>query len=319
MDHQVTFINGLPDPRTTDGSRALVTQNPAAIWVNADGRRFVNEAASSKDVEAAVFEQDSATHWLVFDERGKKSFGIRDAPWLNPGTVNEEILLNPALTKNANSIEKLAIAAGLPVQALITTVTRFNAQIESGEDRDFQRFGSGTDSKIPAPIAQAPFYAIQLFPTTRKSMGGPAIDLNGHALDTEGQSIPGLYAAGELTGVAGINGSHGGSGTFLGPSLLTGRIAGRTAAADLGLDMPSQAINAPAGETPSTVVPIGRDVLQAMIDTRRPGYWHFEVSHALVLERAYECSRCHDADSTMTPAISAAQMLARLDTCTTCH
>ncbi len=319
MDHQVTFINGLPDPRTTDGSRALVTQNPAAIWVNADGRRFVNEAASSKVVEAAVFEQDSATHWLVFDERGKKSFGIRDAPWLSPGTVNEEILLNPALTKSANSIEKLAIAAGLPVQALITTVTRFNAQIESGEDRDFQRFGSGTDSKIPAPIGQAPFYAIQLFPTTRKSMGGPAIDLNGHALDTEGQSIPGLYAAGELTGVAGINGSHGGSGTFLGPSLLTGRIAGRTAAADLGLDMPSQAINAPAGETPSTVVPIGRDVLQAMIDTQRPGYWHFEVSHALVLERAYECSRCHDGDSTMTPAISAAQMLARLDTCTTCH
>jgi succinate dehydrogenase/fumarate reductase flavoprotein subunit len=319
MDHQVTFINGLPDPRTTDGSRALVTQNPAAIWVNADGRRFVNEAASSKVVEAAVFEQDSATHWLVFDERGKKSFGIRDAPWLSPGTVNEEILLNPALTKSANSIEKLAIAAGLPVQALITTVTRFNAQIESGEDRDFQRFGSGTDSKIPAPIGQAPFYAIQLFPTTRKSMGGPAIDLNGHALDTEGQSIPGLYAAGELTGVAGINGSHGGSGTFLGPSLLTGRIAGRTAAADLGLDMPSQAINAPAGETPSTVVPIGRDVLQAMIDTQRPGYWHFEVSHALVLERAYECSRCHDTNSTMTPAISAAQMLARLDTCTTCH
>jgi succinate dehydrogenase/fumarate reductase flavoprotein subunit len=319
MDHQVTFINGLPDPRTTDGSRALVTQNPAAIWVNADGRRFVNEAASSKVVEAAVFEQDSATHWLVFDERGKKSFGIRDAPWLSPGTVNEEILLNPALTKSANIIEKLAIAAGLPVQALITTVTRFNAQIESGKDRDFQRFGSGTDSKIPAPIGQAPFYAIQLFPTTRKSMGGPAIDLNGHALDTEGQSIPGLYAAGELTGVAGINGSHGGSGTFLGPSLLTGRIAGRTAAADLGLDMPSQAINAHAGETPSTVVPIGRDVLQAMIDTQRPGYWHFEVSHALVLERAYECSRCHDGDSTMTPAISAAQMLARLDTCTTCH
>ncbi len=319
MDHQVTFINGLPDPRTTDGSRALVTQNPAAIWVNADGRRFVNEAASSKVVEAAVFEQDSATHWLVFDERGKKSFGIRDAPWLNPGTVNEEILLNPALTKSANSIEKLAIAAGLPVQALITTVTRFNAQIESGEDRDFQRFGSGTDAKIPAPIVQAPFYAIQLFPTTRKSMGGPAIDLDGRVLNSGGQVIPGLYAAGELTGVAGINGSHGGSGTFLGPSLLTGRIAGRTAAADLGLDMPSQAINAPAGETPSTVVPIGLDVLQAMIDTRRPGYWHFEVSHALVLERAYECSRCHDADSTMTPAISAAQMLARLDTCTTCH
>ncbi len=319
MDHQVTFINGLPDPRTSDGSRALVTQNPAAIWVNADGRRFVNEAASSKVVEAALFEQDLATHWLIFDERGKKSFGVRDAPWLNPGTVNEEILLNPALTQSANSIEELAIAAGLPAQALVTAVTRFNAQIESGEDRDFQRFGPGTDAEIPAPIGQAPFYAMQLFPTTRKSMGGPAIDLDGRVLNTEGRLIPGLYAAGELTGVAGINGSHGGSGTFLGPSLLTGRIAGRTAAADLGLDTPTQAVHLPGGETPSTVVPIGRDVLQALIDTRRPGYWHFEISHALVLERAYECSRCHGADSTMTPAISAAQMLARLDTCTTCH
>ncbi len=319
MDHQVTFINGLPDPRTPDGSRALVTQNPAAIWINADGRRFVNEAASSKVVEAALFEQDSATHWLVFDERGKKSFGVRDAPWLNPGTMNEEILLNPALTQSANSIEELAIAAGLPAQALITAVTRFNAQIENGEDRDFQRFESGTGVEIPAPIGQAPFYAMQLFPTTRKSMGGPAIDLDGHVLNSEGQSIPGLYAAGELTGVAGINGSHGGSGTFLGPSLLTGRIAGRTAAADFGLDTPSQAINAPADETPSTVVPIGHDVLQALINTRRPGYWHFEISHALVLERAYECSRCHNADSPMTPAISAAQMLTRLDTCTTCH
>ena len=319
MDHQVTFINGLPDPRTPDGSRALVTQNPAAIWVNSSGRRFVNEAASSKVVEAALFEQESATYWLVFDERGKKSFGVRDAPWLNPGSVNKEILLNPTLTQSANSIEELAIATSLPEQALVTAVTRFNAQVENGEDGDFQRFGFGTDTEVPVPIVQAPFYAIQLFPTTRKSMGGPAIDLDGRVLNSEGQSIPGLYAAGELTGVAGINGSHGGSGTFLGPSLLTGRIAGRTAAADLSLDMPSQAANAPGGETLSTVVPMGRDVLQALINTRRPGYWHFEISHALVLERADECSQCHDADSTMTPAISAAQMLARLDTCTTCH
>ena len=80
MDHQVTFINGLPNPRSPGGTRALVVQNPAAIWVNAAGRRFVNEAANSKLVEAELFRQDPATHWLIFDDTGKRGFNIRDAP-----------------------------------------------------------------------------------------------------------------------------------------------------------------------------------------------------------------------------------------------
>lgn len=45
MDHQVTFVNGLPDPRDPGGGHGLLTQNPAAIWVDATGRRFTNEAA----------------------------------------------------------------------------------------------------------------------------------------------------------------------------------------------------------------------------------------------------------------------------------
>jgi succinate dehydrogenase/fumarate reductase flavoprotein subunit len=294
-----------------------VVQNPAAIWVNAAGRRFVNEAANSKLVEAELFRQDPATHWLIFDDTGKRGFSIRDAPWLNPRSIYDEILNNPEVTKTAADIETLAEAAGLPAQALVTAVRRFNAQVQSGEDWDFQRFGPGLEVPIPAPIVKPPFYAVQLFPTTRKSMGGPVIDLNGRVLNDRGQPIPGLYAAGELTGVAGINGSHGGSGTFLGPSLLTGRVAGRSAAA--ALDVRPSDSNPAQPRANAPVATIGLTELEMMLGTSRPGYWHFEISHELVIERKYECGQCHNPNMAMAAAVSAAQMLARLATCTTCH
>ena len=323
MDHQVTFINGLPDPRTPDGSRALVTQNPDAIWVNSSGQRYVNEDASSKLVEAALFKQESATHWLIFDERGKKSFGVRDAPWLNAGTVNQEILLNPEVTQSASSIEELAIATGLPSRDLATTIDRFNVQVQSGEDWDFQRFGPDIQAPIPAEIMQPPFYAVQLFPTTRKSMGGPAINLNGQVLNADRQPVPGLYAAGELTGVAGINGSHGGSGTFLGPSLLTGRIAGQAAAANIPENpQPSTPTTQTVEETTKAgapAEPFGPKDLKPLIQLARAGFWHFEASHALVLERKYACNQCHSPAFLMAGAITAQQMLVRSNTCTNCH
>ena len=84
-----------------------------------------------------------------------------------------------------------------------------------------------TRTDAPPKIEQAPFYAIQFFPMPRKSMGGVAIDMQARALNEAGDVVPGLYAVGELTGSVGINGNHGMDGMFLGPALITGRIAGR--------------------------------------------------------------------------------------------
>ncbi|NUQ13560.1 MAG: FAD-binding protein, partial [Gemmatimonadaceae bacterium] len=125
-------------------------------------------------------------------------------------------------------IAELAAQAGLPAAALEETVRRYNAQVAKGVDPDFGRFGPGQPLQ-PVAVAQPPFYAVQFFPLTRKSMGGVAIDRDCRVIDARQQPIPGLLAAGELTGLAGINGKAGLEGTFLGPSMLTGRIAGRTA------------------------------------------------------------------------------------------
>jgi len=84
--------------------------------------------------------------------------------------------------------------------------------------------------KILDPKA-GPLLAIREFIISRKSMGGLQTDLSSRVLDTGGQIIPGLFAAGESAGFGGggMNGKRGLEGTFLGGCLFGGRIAGRSA------------------------------------------------------------------------------------------
>ncbi len=80
--------------------------------------------------------------------------------------------------------------------------------------------------------AAGPLIAVQLHILTRKTLGGLETNLEGQVLDAAGQPIPGLYAAGEVSGFGG-GGMHGYralEGTFLGGCLFSGRIAGRAAA-----------------------------------------------------------------------------------------
>ena len=82
-----------------------------------------------------------------------------------------------------------------------------------------------------------PFYAVQFFPLARKNLGGVRTDLTCRVLDERDNAIPGLYAAGEVAGMAGghINGAAGLEGTMLGPSIFSGRVAGSWAAHHLGI------------------------------------------------------------------------------------
>jgi hypothetical protein len=142
-----------------------------------------------------------------------------------------------------------------------------------------------------------------------------------------GQLITGMFAAGEVTGVAGINGSHGGSGTFLGPSVLTGRVAGRSA---ISLALGRSVLKAGPGESPRRNAPAATgtgttgvgtppDSLPSLLRAQRPGYWHFNVSHALVVERKDDCGSCHQGGWPPGPAVNAAQRVVQLDSCNRCH
>lgn len=325
MDRQVTFTTGIPDPRAPGGTRALLGQNPSAIWVDSNGRRFINEAGPSKLADRTVLGLTPATHWLVFDADGLRTLRIRDAVWLgNPQGI--EPLTQAGLIDQADSIPALAIATGLPETALESTVQRWNAAVLAGEDHDFARFAPGRPDPAARALRKAPFYALQLFPMTRKSMGGLAIDANTRVLDQAGRPIPGLYAAGEVTGVAGINGSYGGEGTFLGPSVYLGRLAGRAATSSETIGRIPQAVPPLAKATVSAdpayrkqAITVPPDALTRLTGATRPGYWHFEEAHRVVLERALDCTACHTPSWPTVAAATAAQRQEQLNVCGTCH
>jgi len=326
MDRQVTFTTGLPDPRDPTGNRALLSQNPSAIWVDSNGRRFISETAPSKEADDTILKLAPATHWLVFDADGMKTLRVRDGVWLgNPGGI--EPLKSLGLIRQADSIPALAEAAGLPAPALAATVDRWNAAVQAGNDADFGRFSPGQPDKAARPIGKAPFYAMQLFPMTRKSMGGLAIDADTRVVDEAGRPIRGLYAAGEVTGVAGINGSYGGEGTFLGPSVYLGRLAGRAVAAGTTGLRRDPAPVAPPPKVIASLDPAYRagsitvapESLPALLETQRPGYWHFDVAHRVVQERGLDCTSCHTPGWPTQAAASASQRQIQLNSCDTCH
>src|SRR5437764_2099196 len=122
----------------------------------------------------------------------------------------------------SNALEELARMAGLPPATLVDSVQRWNQMVERGEDTDFRRFAPDDATRPPA-IDTPPFFAVQFFPSTRKSMGGVAVDLRCRVLDRQGQPISGLYAIGELAGVGGVNGKAALEGTMLGPGIFMGR------------------------------------------------------------------------------------------------
>ena len=322
MNRHYIYTNGMVDPRDPANTLAITAGNSGSLWVNAQGRRFTNEEGFDKTILADLLDEDPATYWAIFDESSRDTFSMRGREWINNPSEGHTVLDNPAATINAQSIEELASMTGLPAEPLTASVARFNELIDAGEDEDFGRFGSGDEP--PPRIERPPFYAIQFFPMPRKSMGGVAIDMQGRALNGAGEVVPGLYAVGELTGSVGINGTHGMDGMFLGPALVTGRVAGQSIAAAVTAN-PSRAPVAPRpGEQAlpdagSWEVTMTADQLRALLATEREGYWHFRISHELALEREYECVLCHSAQVPFHAVDNTDSRLAQSEVCGHCH
>jgi flavocytochrome c len=295
LDHQWNYVLGLPDPRDPSRTRGLAAFNFNAIWVNAEGRRFTQEFGDEKASLRALLSQQGGMYWSVFDEKGKDGFSITLAGYENLDDVRKLVYEAPGVVLKADSLDDLAMAMHAPPENLRATVARFNELTKGGIDLDFQAFGEKTVPK-PKPIDTPPFYAAEFFPLTRKSMGGVEVDLDCRVLDSNRRPIPGLFAVGEVTGFGGINGKAALEGTFLGPGIYMGRIAGRKVA-QLAAHRPRVNNMAPVSASAQTAFSDSEclkchNVVSA-VKQSRPGYWHYEQSHAKALSRQYACSSCH--------------------------
>lgn len=327
MDHMWLYARGVPDPRYPGTQRGLSVINRAGISVNRDGNRYHREVSGEKYAFPALVRQPGAISWLIFDEGAKKYTVVAGTDWGDWQRVEREIFGNPKLVHKANSIAELATLAGISQQGLEQGVARFNQMVAAGVDKDFARFDAANPpDKQPAgrppvlAIRQPPFYAIPQYPLTRKSMGGLATDHQNRVLDAQRKPIPGLYAVGEVTGFNGINGKAGLEGTFLGPSILQGRLLGKSLAP--AQPQPASLTQTPVASKQSQAKApecASCHPLAKQVSTTRRGYWHFERAHTRVLEKQWPCAMCHAELTPFHAPSHKIDRVAQVQSCVHCH
>lgn len=223
---------GTPDPADPEGMRGLVVRGlDSDIWVNQRAERFHNEALrGGASGASALLAQDPPRCWAVIDARMAQRVTVTDPAYQHHGAPDRDAIqrlldTSPYVARGA-TVAELAEDAGLPASSLQDTIDEHNALLASGAETD-PLFGRPL-SRLE-PIESAPFYAVQFLPLARKNFGGVRTDLQCRVLRPNGSAIHGLFAAGELAGMAGghINGRAGLEGTMLGPSLFSGRVAAR--------------------------------------------------------------------------------------------
>jgi len=334
MERQYNGYAALPNMLGLDDERGFVSGSGRTIWVNNAGKRFVTEGGIDRYVFPLVMQQDPPGYWRIFDDDDKHAFRINSPHFVSADAVDQEkiqrlVINNPEITLSADTLAALADRIGVPAGSLVATVEQYNAQVSSGENTAV----NGVAAESPPPvfsIGVPPFYAMRTYSMANKSGGGVSIDLAARALDAKGRPVPGLYAAGEVTGSAGINGLNGLDGMWTGPSMLTGRVAGRTVVADLQASgswtaathtrdesTTLESVDLVAPEPWTAVLDAGD--LEALLATRRDGYWHFDRVHSLVLERDYQCTQCHSAQVPFAAPSTRTQSLAQAAICDACH
>jgi flavocytochrome c len=239
MDHIWFYVYATPDYRDPKGRRGLVFRlTPGYIWFNQQGSRFHNESLTGgASATPALLRQNPPHAWATLDTPMTAKMEVADPYYRDGDKVRkdkvQELLDNSPYIKKANTLAELARKIEVDIASFLSTIERYNKAFDDGLDRE-PEFGKSL--KLSKKFDTPPHYAIQLFPLARKNFGGVKTDLRCRVLNNHFESIDGLYAAGEVAGMAGghINGKAGLEGTMLGPSIFSGRVAGAWAAHEAG-------------------------------------------------------------------------------------
>ena len=200
-------------PTVEQTTSILITESvrgDGAILVNQSGVRFTNELLTRDAVSAAELEQEGQYAWIIFDQN------LRDH------LKATEKYVKSGITVQADTIEGLAEILKIDPATLAKTLNDWNGYVKDQRDPDFGRT-TGMDADLTTP----PYYAIKIAPGIHHTMGGVKINTAAQVINTEGKVIPGLFAAGEVTG--GVHGCNRLGGNAVADIVIFGRIAAESA------------------------------------------------------------------------------------------
>ena len=200
-------------PTVEANTAALITEGlrgDGAILVNANGERFIDEVGTRDVVSAAEIAQPGSYSWLIVDQ------AMADASSVIQGYIKK------GYTKTGATYEELAKELDIDPATFANTMETWNSYVEAKNDPDFGR------TSFANPLNNGPYYAIKVTAGVHHTMGGVTINSATEVLKEDGTVIPGLFAAGEVTG--GVHGANRLGGTAVADFVVFGRIAGESAA-----------------------------------------------------------------------------------------
>lgn len=195
----------LSDPKT--GAAYPFIGSGINLYVNQEGKRFVNELADRDTISKAVLEQTDSIFYVVCD---RNNAGIDPETGITYGGQNVQELIDAGIVVKADTLEELAELIGCDPATFVETIEKFNECVLNGSDPEFNRVsfaGSFIDPDGNPGIFDAPYYAGARTPAAHITKGGIKVNVNAEVISKDGNVIPGLYAAGEVTGgrtVAGL-------------------------------------------------------------------------------------------------------------------
>ena len=199
-------------PTVEANTAALITEGlrgDGAVLINAEGKRFIDEVGTRDVVSAAEIAQTGSYSWLVVDQ------AMADASSVIQGYIKK------GYTVTGATYEELGKAMGVDAAAFAETMEKWNGYVEAKNDPDFGR------TSFANPLNTAPYYAVKVTAGVHHTMGGLKINANTEVLNEKGEVIPGLFAAGEVTG--GVHGANRLGGNAVADFTVFGRIAGAAA------------------------------------------------------------------------------------------
>ena len=213
------YIQTYPICDPISGAIELIadTRFDGAIMLNQEGKRFVEELQRRDVLSEAILNQTGRYCWVLWNDKiGSISNTVK-------AHANEyEAFTKQGIMTTCDDLKCIADFTKIPFDQLRKTVKRVSDMAGKGNDKDFNHRAGLMD------MQQGKYYVIKAVPSTHHTMGGVRINEKAEALTAEGKVIPGLWAAGEVTGVThGTNRLGGNAYTDI---IVFGRIAGEAAA-----------------------------------------------------------------------------------------
>lgn len=203
----VHYANRLPG--ATGAVNVVGFYTPTVVLVTEDGLRYSSE-------EAYTFDRSG----VVIAKGASQVFALLPNEFVSENQEGVDNGVEKGIIIKSESIEDLAKEYGIDADNLVATIENYNELCDKGKDDDFNK-----DSKFLKSFDGPEYYAMRLYPSVAETYNGPKITVNGEVISTDGNPIPGLYAAGGVTMAQFTDYQYYSSGTAILYSAVIGREA----------------------------------------------------------------------------------------------